>query len=79
MPACGSKFVSGSSNCSKVLGVLGWALTRIRNSSLVLHCLHKRCQQWLCVEQSCGLYTNIRGRGRASNVSYPLYHTIDKL
>ena len=24
--------------------------------------------QWLCVEQSCELFTNIRGRGGASNV-----------
>ena len=47
----------------RVLGVLGWASTRIRNLSLVLHCY--RCQQWLCMDQSHELYTDIKGRGEA--------------
>jgi len=53
----------------RVLGVLGWALTRIRNLPLVLQCcIDKIFQQWVCVEQSCELFTDIRGKGGASNV-----------
>ena len=38
----------------QVLRLLGWALTRIRNLSLVLSCIavHKRCQQRLYVNQT---------------------------
>ena len=34
------------------------------------HAVDKIFQQWLCVEQSCELFTNIRGRGGARNVSF---------
>ena len=52
----------------QVLRVLGWALTRIRNLSLVLHRLvPKGAERWLCVEQSRELFSDIRGRGGASN------------
>ena len=40
-----------------VLRVLGWALTRMRNT----------LNGCLCVEQSCELFSDIRGRGGASN------------
>ena len=69
----------------QVLGVLGWALTRIHslpNLLLVLpqivellyylwccNAVDKIFQQWLCAEQSCELFTDIRRRGGASNVS----------
>ena len=52
--------------------VLGWALTRICNVSLVLRWVHRRAKQWLCVEQSHELFTNIRRRGGASN---PFFHS----
>ena len=52
----------------QVLGVLGWALTRIRNLSLVLQCCGQDISTVVCVEQSCDLFTDIRGRGGASNV-----------
>ena len=54
----------------KVLGVLGWALTGI--SDLPLSAVDKRCQQWLCVEQSCELFTDKMGGGGASNVGFHL-------
>ena len=47
--------------------VLGWALTRIRNLSLVLRQLvPKGAERWLCVEQCRELFSDIRGRGGAS-------------
>ena len=46
--------------------VLGWALIRIRNLALVLHYASQEAEQWLCVEQSHELFSNIRGRGGAS-------------
>ena len=51
----------------QVLQVLGWALTRIGNIPLVLHCLHKSGEEWLCAEQNHELFNDIRGRGVASN------------
>ena len=53
---------------SQVLGLRGWALTGIRNLPLVLQCCRLGCQPWLCVEQSCELFTEIRGRGGACYV-----------
>ena len=50
-----------------VLRMLGWNLTGIRNFSLVLH---KKAEQWLCVEQSRELFSDIRGRGGASNACF---------
>ena len=73
MPACGSKFVSGSSrkatvaesvdrprsrgrmpslvgDSGQVLGVQGWALTRMRNLPLVLQC----CRQDISTVAVCG-------------------------
>ena len=35
---------------------------------LCCNAVEKAFQQWLCVEQSCELCTDIRGRGGASNV-----------
>ena len=54
-------------DCCKMLRVLGWALTRIRNLSSVLH---SSGEEWLCVEQNRELFTDIRGRGGASNVCF---------
>ena len=53
-----------------VLQVLGWALTRIRNISLVL--VEKEVEECLCVEQSRELFSKIRGRGGASNACFHL-------
>ena len=51
-----------------VLRVLDWALTRMRNISLVLYVtVDKKAEEWLCVEQSRELFSDIRGRGGASN------------
>ena len=52
----------------QVLGVLGWALTRIHNLPLGCNAVDMVCQPWLCVEQSCESFTDISGRGGASNV-----------
>ena len=52
----------------QVLPVLGWALTRIRNLLLVLHC--DTAERWLCVEQSRELFSDIRGGGGANNACY---------
>ena len=49
-----------------VLRVLGWALTRMRNISLVLR-RHWKAERCLCVEQNRELFSDIRGRGGASN------------
>ena len=67
----------------QVLRVLGWALTRIsnlslgwalltrvRNLSLVLQSDSQGADWWLCVEQSRELFSNIRGRGGASNACF---------
>ena len=55
----------------QVLRVLGWALTRIRNLSLVLRSgIPKGAERWLCVEQSRELFSDIRGRGGASNACF---------
>ena len=50
-----------------VLRVLGWALTRVCNISLVLDAVEKEAEECLRVEQSCKLFSKIRGRGGASN------------
>ena len=49
-----------------VLWVLGWALTRMRNISLVLIAVDKKAEEELCVEQNRELFSDIRGRGGAS-------------
>ena len=54
----------------QVLQVLGWALTRIRNLLLVRCSQAKGAVRWLCVEQSHELFSDIRGRGGASNVCF---------
>ena len=57
----------------QVLRVLGWALTRIRNISLVASYyapVSKGAEEWLCVEQSRELFSDIRGRGGASNACF---------
>ena len=57
---------------SPVLGVLGWALTRMRNIPLALRCSREEAERCLCVEQSRELFSKIRGRGGASNVCFQL-------
>ena len=52
-----------------VLRVPGWALTRMCNISLVLHC-SRQGEGWLCVEQSRELFSDIRRRGVASNACF---------
>ena len=54
----------------QVLQVLGWALTRIRNLALVRYSQAKGAVRWLCVEQSRELFSDIRGRGGASNACF---------
>ena len=49
-----------------MLQVLGLALTRMHNISLVLY---KKAEQWLCVEQSHELFSDLRGRGGGSNAA----------
>ena len=45
--------------------MLGWALTRMRNISLVVDAVEKEAGECLCVEQSRELFSKIRGRGGA--------------
>ena len=54
----------------QVLRVLGWALTRIRNYRLCYSLTDKGAERWLCVEQSRELFSDIRGRGGASNACF---------
>ena len=54
----------------QVLQVLGWALTRIHNLPLVRYSQAKGAVRWLCVEQSRELFSDIRGRGGASNACF---------
>ena len=56
-----------------MLQVLGWALTRKRNLPLVRYSQAKHAKgavRWLCVEQSRELFSDIRGRGGASNACF---------
>ena len=53
-----------------MLQVLGWALTRIRNLPLVRYSQANGAVRWLCVEQSRELFSDIRGRGGASNACF---------
>ena len=50
-----------------MLRVLGWALTRMRDIPLLLG---QNAEEQLCVEQSHELFSNIRGRGGASNACF---------
>ena len=52
------------------LWVPGWALTRMHNISLLLRWSGQEAEEWLCVEQSRELFSNIRGRGGASNACF---------
>ena len=54
----------------QVFGVQGWALTRMRNLSLVLHLLPKGAERWLSVEPSRELFSDTRGRGGASDACF---------
>ena len=47
----------------QVLRVLGWAYCWCYSLTA------KEADWWLCVEQSCELFSDIRGRGGASNAS----------
>ena len=88
MPACESNLVSTSSlgrprSCDRkpslvgdhgpVLRVLGWALTRMFNLSLVdiyYGVVEKKAEECLCVEQSRELFSEIMGRGGATNFCF---------
>ena len=50
-----------------MLRVLGWALTRMCDIPLSVE---KNAEERLCVEQSRELFSNIRGRGGASNACF---------
>ena len=45
----------------QVLGVLGWALTGIRNLPLCCNAVETRCQRWLCEEQNCEFFYQHKG------------------
>ena len=56
-------------DCGPVLRVLGWALTRMRNISRRWYyvAIDKKAAEELCGEQNRELFSDIRGRGGASN------------
>ena len=67
-PRSRGRMLSLVGDSGQVLGVQA-GLTRMRNLPFVPYCRRQLgIQQWLCVEQSCELCTDIRGRGGASNV-----------
>ena len=47
---------------------MGIDFMRVDLVGLTRNAVDKTFQQWLCVEQSCELFTDIRGRGGASNM-----------
>ena len=49
-PRCRGRMPSLVGDSGQVLGVLGWALTRIRNLPLVMHC----CRQDISTVAVCG-------------------------
>ena len=55
-----------------MLRVLGWALTTREYAIYRCHysAVEKNAEEQLCVEQSCELFSNIRGRGGASNACF---------
>ena len=54
-----------------MLRVPGWALTRMRNISLVDYAaVEKKAKAGFCVDQNSELFSDIRGRGGASNVCF---------
>ena len=61
-PGLGDRMLSLVVDRGPMLRVLGWALTRMRGS--------RDAEKRLCVEQSRELFSNIRGRGGASNVCF---------
>ena len=52
----GMKQIVGLCDSGQVLGVLGWALTGIRNLPFVLQCCRIEMSTVLCVEQSCEFF-----------------------
>ena len=48
-----------------VLRVLGWA-----ECTIYYIAVEKKAKEWLCVEQSRELFSDIRGRGGASNACF---------
>ena len=64
MPACESKLVSRSSRKATV------AKTVLIGQAQVLRSYAKGAERWLCVEQSRELFSDIRGRGGASNACF---------
>ena len=58
-------------NRGLVLRVLGWALTRMRNIYRWYYAaVDKKAPEELCVEQNRELFSDIRGRGGASNACF---------
>ena len=55
-----------------VLRVLGWALTRITIYRWYYPAVDKKAAEELCVEQNRELFSDIRGRGGASNARFHL-------
>ena len=53
-----------------VLRVLGWALTRMRNISLVPRCSRQESCRGVVWEQNRELFSDIRGRGGASKAYF---------
>ena len=72
MPRSRGRMPSLVGDGGQVLQVLGWALTRICNLPLVRYSQAKGAVRWLCVEQSRELFSDIRGRGGASNACFHL-------
>ena len=54
----------------QVLRVLGWAKLEYAIYHWCYTLVPKGAEQWLCVEQSRELFSNIRGRGGASNACF---------
>ena len=67
-PRSRGRMPSPVGDCSQVLRVQGWALTRMHNLSLVLHCVTQGSGK--IAEQSCKLFSDIRGRDGASNACF---------
>ena len=53
-----------------MLRMLGWALTRMCDNRCYYSAVEKNAGERLCVEQSYELFSNIRGRGGASNACF---------
>ena len=54
----------------QVLREMGWALLEYAIYRCYYAAVSKGTEEWLCVEQSCELFSDIRGRGGASNACF---------